>query len=38
MNSLDLFLVQYGMAAIFFILLIKTIGIPIPISTLKDLQ
>jgi membrane-associated protein len=32
MNSLDLFLVQYGLAAIFIILLIKTIGIPIPIS------
>jgi membrane protein DedA with SNARE-associated domain len=31
MNSLDLFLVQYGLAAIFLILLIKTIGIPIPI-------
>ena len=31
MNSLDLFLVQYGLAAIFLLLLIKTIGIPIPI-------
>jgi membrane-associated protein len=31
MNNLDLFLVQYGLAAIFVILLIKTIGIPIPI-------
>src|SRR5947207_11107075 len=31
MNRLDLFLVQYGLAAIFIILLIKTIGIPIPI-------
>ncbi|HYX48455.1 MAG TPA: VTT domain-containing protein, partial [Ktedonobacteraceae bacterium] len=31
MNSLDLFLIQYGLAAIFIILLIKTIGIPIPI-------
>ncbi len=31
MNSLDLFLVQYGLAAIFVLLLIKTIGIPIPI-------
>src|SRR5438067_4989182 len=31
MNSLDLFLVQYGLAAIFILLLIKTIGIPIPI-------
>jgi hypothetical protein len=28
MNSLDLFLVQYGLAAIFILLLIKTIGIP----------
>ena len=28
MNSLDLFLVQYGVAAIFMLLLIKTIGIP----------
>jgi membrane protein DedA with SNARE-associated domain len=31
MNSIDLFLVQYGLAAIFLLLLIKTIGIPIPI-------
>ena len=31
MHSLDLFLVQYGLAAIFIILLIKTIGVPIPI-------
>ena len=31
MHSLDLFLVQYGLAAIFIILLIKTIGIQIPI-------
>jgi len=31
MHSLDLFLVQYGLAAIFIMLLIKTIGIPIPI-------
>ena len=31
MHSLDLFLVQYGLAAIFIILLVKTIGIPIPI-------
>jgi len=31
MNSIDLFLVQYGLAAIFIILLVKTIGIPIPI-------
>ncbi len=31
MNNIDLFLVQYGLAAIFIILLIKTIGVPIPI-------
>ena len=31
MNSLDLFLVQYGLAAVFLLLLIKTIGVPIPI-------
>ncbi|HEX6109120.1 MAG TPA: VTT domain-containing protein [Ktedonobacteraceae bacterium] len=31
MNTIDLFLVQYGLAAIFIILLIKTIGVPIPI-------
>ncbi len=31
MNSIDLFLVQYGLGAIFIILLVKTIGIPIPI-------
>ena len=31
MNSLDLFLVQYGLVAIFMLLLIKTIGVPIPI-------
>ena len=31
MNSIDLFLVQYGLAAIFIVLLVKTIGIPIPI-------
>ncbi len=31
MNSLDLFLAQDGLAAIFIILLIKTSGIPIPI-------
>jgi membrane protein DedA with SNARE-associated domain len=31
MNSLDLFLIQYGLAAIFIILLVKTIGVPIPI-------
>jgi membrane protein DedA with SNARE-associated domain len=31
MHNIDLFLVQYGLVAIFVILLIKTIGIPIPI-------
>jgi membrane-associated protein len=31
MHNIDLFLVQYGLAAIFIILLVKTIGIPIPI-------
>jgi membrane protein DedA with SNARE-associated domain len=31
MNNIDLFLVHYGVAAIFLLLLIKTIGIPIPI-------
>ncbi len=31
MNSIDLFLVQYGLGAIFIILLVKTTGIPIPI-------
>lgn len=31
MNNLDLFLVQYGLAAIFILLLVKTIGVPIPI-------
>ena len=31
MNGLDMFLIQYGLAAIFMIMLIKTIGIPIPI-------
>jgi membrane protein DedA with SNARE-associated domain len=31
MNGLDMFLIQYGLAAIFIIMLIKTIGIPIPI-------
>jgi hypothetical protein len=33
MNSIDLFLVQYGLAAIFFILLVKPIGIPIPLPS-----
>jgi len=31
MNSIDLFLVQYGLAAIFIILLTKSVGVPIPI-------
>ena len=31
MNGIDLFLVQYGLAAIFVILLVKSVGIPIPI-------
>ena len=31
MNGIDIFLAQYGLAAIFLLLLIKSIGIPIPI-------
>jgi len=31
MNSIDSFLVQYGLAAIFIILLTKSVGVPIPI-------
>src|SRR3984893_14708262 len=31
MNGLDMFLIQYGLAAIFIVMLIKTIGVPIPI-------
>jgi len=31
MNSIDLFLVQYGLAAIFLIMFIKSMGVPIPI-------
>ena len=31
MNGIDMFLIQYGLAAIFIIMLIKTIGVPIPI-------
>jgi len=31
MINIDLFLVQYGLAAIFIVLLLKTIGVPIPI-------
>ena len=33
MNNIDLFLVQYGLTAIFIILLIKTIGVPIPVPS-----
>jgi membrane protein DedA with SNARE-associated domain len=31
MNGIDMFLIQYGLAAIFIIMLIKTMGVPIPI-------
>ena len=31
MNGIDLFLVQYGLAAIFVILLVKSVDMPIPI-------
>jgi membrane protein DedA with SNARE-associated domain len=31
MNPLDLFLIQYGLAAIFLLLFVKSIGVPIPI-------
>jgi membrane protein DedA with SNARE-associated domain len=31
MNGIDTFLVQYGLAAIFIIMLVKSIGVPIPI-------
>jgi membrane protein DedA with SNARE-associated domain len=31
MNSFDKFLVQYGLAAIFVIMLTKSAGVPIPI-------
>ena len=31
MNTIDLFLVHYGLAAVFIILLIKTIGVSIPV-------
>ncbi|TME05555.1 MAG: hypothetical protein E6I80_16525 [Chloroflexi bacterium] len=31
MNSIDMFLVQYGLAAIFIIMLTKSVGVPIPI-------
>src|SRR6266487_2116782 len=31
MNTIDTFLIQYGLAAVFIIMLTKAIGIPIPI-------
>jgi membrane-associated protein len=31
MNGIDLFLIHYGLAAVFVIMLVKTIGVPIPI-------
>src|SRR5260370_39981593 len=31
MNSIDIFLVQYGLAAIFIIMFVKSVGVPIPI-------
>jgi len=31
MNAIDMFLIQYGLLAVFLIMLIKTIGVPIPI-------
>src|SRR5437660_6883340 len=31
MNGIDTFLIQFGLAAIFIIMLVKTIGVPIPI-------
>src|SRR5947209_9583473 len=31
MHSFDLFLIQYGLAAIFLLLFVKSIGVPIPI-------
>ncbi len=33
MNGIDLFLVQYGLTAIFVLLLVKTIGVPIPVPS-----
>jgi hypothetical protein len=30
-NNIDLFLVQYGLAALFIVLFLKTIGVPIPV-------
>src|SRR5438270_6680188 len=31
MNSIDVFLIQYGLAAVFVLMLTKSIGVPIPI-------
>lgn len=31
MNSIDMFLVQYGLAAVFVVMLTKSVGVPIPI-------
>lgn len=31
MNSIDMFLIQYGLVAIFIILLTKSVGVPIPV-------
>jgi len=31
MNGIDLFLIHYGLAAVFLIMLIKTMGVPLPI-------
>jgi len=31
MNNLDMFLIQYGLAAIFVVMLLKSVGVPIPI-------
>src|SRR5438132_12393884 len=31
MNPFDLFLIQYGLAAIFLLLFVKSVGVPIPI-------
>src|SRR3989440_11924659 len=31
MNTVDMFLVQYGLAAVFIVILVKSIGVPIPI-------
>ncbi len=31
MSNIDLFLVQYGLAAVFIVLLVKTAGVPIPV-------